>query len=702
MIVGTAGHIDHGKTALVRALTGVDTDRLKEEKARGITIDLGFAYLPAADGVSIGFVDVPGHEKFVHTMVAGAGGVDFALLVVAADDGVMPQTREHVAIMDLLGLARGIVALTKGDLVSDERRRDVAAEIADLLAETSLAGSTIAPVSVVTGEGIDFLRDRLIEAARGVERHGSARRFRLAVDRSFVLPGVGTVVTGTVLSGAVAIDDRVTVSPSGIAARVRSIHAQNRAVDRGYAGDRCALNLAGDGVAKDAIRRGDAVLDPESHAPTDRIDATLRLLPSEPKSVTQWMPARLHHAAAEVGARLVPLGDRPIAPGEQAYVQLVLERPIAAAAGDRYVLRDTSARRTIGGGRFLDLRAPTRKRRTPERMAVLQACSIEAPDEALAALARGGVGYVDLKAFARDRMLGADEIDRLADRLGLVRIAFASTQAAFADEIWAWLASAIHDKVAAYHADNPDLHGIGRERLRSALHRQMPAPLFTAVLQHLSRRKDVVLDGAWVRLPEHQARLTAGDEAMWADVRPLIGGDERFRPPRVRDIAGMIDRSETDVRRLLKLLSRLGKVDEVAHDHFFLRDAVGEMVETVADLAEKAQGGQFTAAAFRDRLDNGRKVAIQILEFFDRHGVTLRRGDLRRINRHRFDLFRPAADQPLRLPNDGRESSLVGRPDFKSGRGREPVFGGFDSHSLPPKSTKTTAAMRRRKLSRVI
>ena len=311
MIVGTAGHIDHGKTALVRALTGVDTDRLKEEKARGITIDLGFAYLPAANGVSIGFVDVPGHEKFVHTMVAGAGGVDFALLVVAADDSVMPQTREHIAIMDLLGLARGIVALTKVDLVSDERRQDVTAEIAGVLAETSLAGSAIAPVSVVTGEGVDALRDRLIEEARRVERHVSARRFRLAVDRSFVLAGVGTVVTGTVLSGAVAIDDRVTVSPSGIAARVRSIHAQNRAVDRGHAGDRCALNLVGGDVAKDAIRRGDAVLDPELHAPTDRIDATLRLLPSESKPVAQWTPARLHHAAADVGARLVLLRDRP-------------------------------------------------------------------------------------------------------------------------------------------------------------------------------------------------------------------------------------------------------------------------------------------------------------------------------------------------------------------------------------------------------
>ncbi len=686
MIIGTAGHIDHGKTALVRALTGVDTDRLKEEKARGITIDLGFAYLPTPDGPPLGFVDVPGHEKFIHTMVAGAGSIDFALLVVAADDGVMPQTREHLAIIDLLGVAHGIVALTKVDLVSSERRKIVAAEVTQTLAETGLAGSSVVPVSVVTGQGVDALRAKLFAAASGVERPASTRRFRLAVDRSFSLTGVGTVVTGTVLSGAVKVGDHVKISPSGLSARVRSIHAQNRATDRGQAGDRCALNLAGDSVTKEAIRRGDAVLDPKLHAPTERIDATLRVLASEPKPIAQWMPVRLHHAAADIGARIVLLEDRPIAPGAQARVQLVFERAIAAAVGDRYVLRDTSARRTIGGGRFLDLRAPSRKRRSPERMAVLDACSIEEPALALAALARCPSGYVDLDAFARDRMLGVNEADGLADDLGLVRIAFEDTQAALAREVWTQTRDGIRDWLAAYHGDNPDLAGIGRERLRLALKPRLPAPLFTAVLQELSRRKDVALDGAWVRLPDHEARLTAADERMWGEVRPLIAGKERFRPPRVRDIAGMIGAAEADVRRLSKLLSRLGKVDEVARDHFFLRGTVGEMVETAVELAAAAPAGQFTAAEFRDRLDNGRKVAIQILEFFDRHGVTLRRGDLRRVNKHRLDLFRRPAGEMPQLPNDGRESPPVGRPDFKSGGGREPVFGGFDSHSLPPKS----------------
>jgi selenocysteine-specific elongation factor len=670
MIVGTAGHIDHGKTALVRALTGVDTDRLKEEKARGITIDLGFAYLPAPDGKMLGFVDVPGHEKFIHNMLAGAGGIDFVLLAVAADDGVMPQTREHLAIVDLLGVDRGIVALTKVDLVSVEQRQAVAAQIARTLDGTGLAASEIMPVSTVSGEGLDELRARLFSQAQAVAGAAPKGRFRLAVDRSFSLTGVGTVITGTVLSGMVAVADHVKISPSGQPARVRSIHAQNHPVDRGQASERCALNLAGDGIAKDAIHRGDMVLDPELHAPADRIDATLRLLADEPKPATQWMPVRLHHAAAELGARLVLLGDGPIKPGGQGRIQLVLERPIAAAVGDRFVVRDTSAQRTIGGGRFLDLRAPARRRRTPQRMAQLDACAKEDCGRALAALLACAPGYVDLTGFARDRALDADEVERLAKNLRLVRIKQQRAVLALSPERWNELERGMLERLAAFHADNPDLPGMGLERLRLSVEPRLPVPAFVSAVQALARAKQVVLDGAWVRLPAHEVRLTGSEQSLWLDVNPLMTGNARFRPPRVRDIAATIERDEGDIRALFKLLSRLGKIDEVAHDHFFLRDAVAEMVEIAVDLAAKAPSGEFGAAQFRDRLENGRKLAIQILEFFDRHGVTLRRGDLRRINRPRLRLFARGADEQFLSRELGRESSPVGRPDFKSGRGR--------------------------------
>jgi len=309
VIIGTAGHIDHGKTTLVRALTGVDTDRLKEEKERGISIDLGFAYLPAEDGSVLGFVDVPGHEKFVRNMLAGATGIDFVLLVVAADDGVMPQTVEHLAIVDLLGIERGVVALTKVDAVPDARRVEVRRDIARLLAGTGLEGADIVPVSTVTGEGIADLRLRLLAEAKALAARAATGRFRLSVDRSFALAGAGTVVTGTVLSGRVSVGDAVMLSPLGLAARVRAIHAQNRPAQQGLAGERCGLNLAGERISKNAVSRGDMVLDPGLHAPTDRIDASLRLLAGEPKPVTQWLPVRLHHAAASIGGRVVLLQD---------------------------------------------------------------------------------------------------------------------------------------------------------------------------------------------------------------------------------------------------------------------------------------------------------------------------------------------------------------------------------------------------------
>ncbi len=713
MIVGTAGHIDHGKTALVRALTGVDTDRLKEEKARGISIDLGFAYLPAADGSVLGFVDVPGHEKFVHNMLAGATGIDFVLLAVAADDGVMPQTREHLAIVDLLGIERGIVVLTKADRVAPSLRAQVIEDIKQLLGGSGLAGAEILPASAVTGEGVLELRERLFAMARTIHARSVRGRFRLAVDRSFTLAGAGTVVTGTVLCGALTVGDRVVVSPSGLAARVRSIHAQNRPTERGVAGERCALNLTGEGISKDVIARGQMIVDPVLHAPTDRIDAAFKLLAAESKAVGQWMPVRLHHAASEVGARIVLLGDAPIAPGAAAPIQLVLERPIAAAAGDRFVLRDTTGQRTIGGGTFLDLRAPARKRRGPERLAQLAAHALADPQAALAALLDRPPFYVDLPAFARDRALSAADSAAVAGCCDAIEVQTSATTLVLAAATWLRLKRSLSATLEKFHLDHPDLQGVGLEPLRLQLQPRLPAAGFAAVLRALVSSGEIALDGAWVRLKGHTVRLTPDDEKLWARIAPLLGGGNRFRPPRVRDIAGVLAVPESGVRRLLKLLGRMGRVDEVAHDHFFLRAAVAEMVEIILDCSAQAPNGQFTAAQFRDRVDNGRKVAIQILEFFDRHGVTLRRGDLRRVNNHRLDLFRrlggDMADADGKTSDgktsdgktsdgeisdgeisdgeiSGRESPPVGRPDFKSGRGREPVLGGFDSLSLPPRS----------------
>jgi selenocysteine-specific elongation factor len=687
MIVGTAGHIDHGKTSLVHRLTGVDTDRLKEEKARGISIDLGFAYWPRPSGEIVGFVDVPGHEGLVHNMLAGATGIDFVVLVVAADDGVMPQTREHLAIMDLLGLRQGVVALNKCDLAGGDRRAAAAANIEAVLAGTGLEGAPIVPVSAVTGEGLAELTARIDAALARKTARPTAGLFRLAVDRSFTLTGLGTAVTGTVLSGTVKVDDRVIVSPSGREARVRSINAQDRPVEQGEAGQRCALVLAGPAISREAVRRGDVVVDPALHAPTARIDATLRVLPGERRPIGQWFPVKVHHAAAEVPGRIVVLREAPIAPGETAYVQLVLERPLAAAVGDRFVVRDTSSSRTVGGGTLIDLRAPERRRRTPERQAEIAALVRPDPADTLAHALQGPLGWLDLGTFCRDRALASATAEQLKSNLALVVLDAKGRPMVALPTTWEGLRTRIGTALDQFHGDRPDLPGIGMEQLRIGQKPALPAPVFVSALRRLAEAGELVLDRTWVRRPGHEVRFSPEEERIWALIRPRLAG-EPYRPPRVRDITKAMGVDEGFVRRLMRLAARRGDVEEIAHDHFFLRPVVERMAEIAIDVAAHVEDGRFTAAQFRDRLDNGRKVAIQILEFFDRHGFTIRRQDLRRINPARVDLYAPqavpTAGQTAAPADIGGVPLPVGRPDFKSGWGRQTASGGFDSHPPPP------------------
>jgi selenocysteine-specific elongation factor len=378
------------------------------------------------------------------------------------------------------------------------------------------------------------------------------------------------------------------------------------------------------------------------HAPTDRIDAALRLAPGEAAPLRQWLAVRLHHAATEVGAHVVRLDDEPVPAGGATMVQFVLDRMVAAGAGDRFVIRDAAGRRTLGGGRFLDLRAPARKRRTAERRGQLQALALQDPASVLRALLAAPPHHVDWSALCRDHALSPAQAQALAAELDLVILGSADGATALLPGAWAAFASALEAALSAFHADHPDLQGMARDRLRLMLAPRLPAPAFAAALQKLACKEGVALDGAFVRLASHTVCLTEADEALWSEIAPLLGDAARFRPPRVRDIGDTLGRPEGEIRRLCKLCARLGRVDEVAHDHFFLRGTVWEMAQITADLSARASDGAFTAAQFRDQLDNGRKVAIQILDFFDRHGLTLRRGDLRRIDRRRLDLFEAA------------------------------------------------------------
>ncbi|MDR3529961.1 MAG: selenocysteine-specific translation elongation factor [Rhodopila sp.] len=624
MIIGTAGHVDHGKTALVKALTGVDTDRLAEEKRRGITIDLGYAYTD-----DFGFIDVPGHERFVHTMLAGASGIDTALLVVALPEGIKPQTREHLQILSLLGIDHGVVALTKADLAAD-RIPEVTTALRALLAGTPLSGAPMIPVSAVTGQGIDDLRAALL-ASVGTSR-GQKGYPRLSVDRAFTLSGAGLIVTGTLVSGRIVVDDRLMLSPSGLELRVRGLHAQNKPATEAVAGQRVALNIAGPRLSKDAVTRGDWVLHPDLHAPTAGIDARITLLPDAPRAMRQDTQVHLHLGAAHVMARVSLLDRERLEPGEGAFVRLSLQQPIGALARDRIVLRDTGATCTIGGGVVLDPFPPRRGRRTPARLAQLGALEAADATEALRRLLAVAPGWTDRALFMRAR--NVPEADRAALIASVPAIAAGGlilSPAAFDGVRRAVLAA-----LAAHHRASPELPGLQAERLRLLVADRPPVTGFAGILEALLREQAIAQDGPWFRLPGHRISLSPQDEKLWRAARPLIAA-ERFRPPRTRDIAAALKVPETATRTTLKRLQRMGQVMEIAPDHFFLRETVAEMAAIAAEAVD--DDGLLTAAAFRDRLENGRKVAIQILEFFDKAGVTIRSGDVRRVRMDRLRLF---------------------------------------------------------------
>jgi len=634
MIVGTAGHIDHGKTLLVKALTGVDTDRLKEEKARGITIELGFAYVPIPDtataerpeGEILGFVDVPGHERFVHTMLAGAASIDFVVLVVAADDGVMPQTREHVQILDLLGLREGVVALNKIDLVDADRRRDVAAQIESLLAGTTLAGADILPVSAATGEGVGELKARLLLEAASRPERAARGAFRLGVDRSFSVPGAGTVVTGAIGSGTVAVGDRVVVLPRGFEVRVRALHAQGRPVSRAFAGERAAVNLAG--IEKDALGRGDWLCDPHHRSLTQRFDARLKLLASETRPLRSWAPVHLHTGTSAVAGRVVLLeGDR-LEPGGRALAQLVLDAGLPLRFGDRFVIRDAAAERTIGGGSVIDPRAPQRKRRTPERLAQLTALDDDDAGAALRKQMAIAPGIIDYSAFTVDRGLSAAEAEAVLAATAPRVAETPSGRFVAAPEAVARLGMQVEAVLASFHATSPELGGMPQDALRLKLAPRPSRAQTTALLAMLAGEGAVVVEAGRVRLPSHSSALGAADQKLWERIERLIA-ENRHRPPQVRELAELAGQPITAVRRLCKTMARLGVVVEVANDRFFLRGALLEMAEMAAELAKTSASASFTAAQFKDRAGCGRNVGIQVLEFFDRRGVTLRKGDHR-------------------------------------------------------------------------
>ena len=638
MIVATAGHVDHGKTSLVRALTGIDTDRLPEEKRRNLTIDLGFAYMPLEGGEVLGFVDVPGHERFIRNMLCGVAAIDFALLVVAADDGVMPQTREHLAILELMGVAEGAVAITKTDRVDSDRVAEVAEEIELYLDETRLAGAPCFPLSSVDGSGVDRLKAHLDAKAGEIERRPADGHFRLAVDRAFTVVGAGLVVTGTAFSGGVAVGDQLVLSPRRIPVRVRGLHAQDRKAERGRAGERLALNIVGQSVGKDDVARGDWVVAEAAHLPARRIDAIVRILDDETRPVAHWTPVHLHLAASDVTGRLALLEAKSLAPGQSGLAQLVLDRPIGAMHGDRFVLRDQSATRTIGGGSVADILPPARGRARPARLAYLKAVMRPDPFAALQTAIDGAEDEVDLVNFARARNLIDDAREKIFAAAGMVRLRDGDRDIALSKPRWARLKSAVGSALAGWHERNEDAVGPTEANLRSAMEPRIAVGLLKIAIPYLEREGVLVREGARVRLPDHRPRMSAADEALWRSLETLLeeGGT---RPPLIGEIA---ERTGMDTRRIATFLGRaakLGLVVGAAKNRYFTPAALRSLAESLEAAAEDSADRTVTAASFRDKAGIGRNLAIEVLEYFDKIRFTRRAGNERKILRPADQVF---------------------------------------------------------------
>lgn len=632
LILGTAGHIDHGKTSLVRALTGINTDRLPEEKSRGITIELGFAHLELPGGLQFGIVDVPGHERFVRTMVAGVGGMDMVMLVIAADEGVMPQTREHLEICQLLGVKRGLVVLTKSDMVEPDWLDLVEEEVRDYLVGSFLEEAPIVPASSRTGAGIEAVKAELARLAVQVDEKKTEGPFRLPVDRVFTVTGFGTVVTGTLLSGTISVGDEVELLPSGLPARVRGVQTHGRRGDAASAGQRVAVNLQG--VEHTEVERGDIVVPRGVYRTTRAVDARLDYLPSAPRELRHRSTLRLHSATYEVPAQVILLDRDALIPGDSAYIQLRLRHPVLLLPGDPFVLRSYSPQATLGGGRVLDPMPPRRRRRSDEALALLQALGEHSEPDTVRLLVSGslltGICFEDivvrggLSARRTEAVMAAllstGEVVQMVrePRLFLSRASFASLKGLLLSE------------VEGYLRDNPLREGLGKEELKTRLPRRSDPRFFTPLLASLEKEGKIVVDRDLVKLPGRKGTVTVDQADFQVRVEKALqrGG---YEPPTIKEMCDSLHCVEKMLLEHLNILAREGRAVKVKSDIFYAPEPVADIREKL--MAYLRDKGEIMPPEFRELTGLSRKFMIPLLEFFDQEKMTIRVGDKRILRR---------------------------------------------------------------------
>jgi selenocysteine-specific elongation factor len=637
-IIGTAGHIDHGKTSLIKALTGQDTDRLKEEKERGISIDLGFAHLDLSDGTSAGIVDVPGHERFIKNMLAGAHGIDLVLFTVAADDGVMPQTEEHLDIVHLLGVKMAIFVITKADLVSPSRITDVEEEIKILTLGTLLENSPVVAISSVTGDGLTELKNLIAHTLKSCNKPAPKGYFRLPVDRAFVLQGHGVVVTGTALSGELKASERVRCLPGDQLFRVRSLQVHGRSVDSAGWGQRIAINLSGSDKAD--VARGDVICHEKLSLVSDRFDARLEVRPAATKGIKNHQRVRVHLGTAERLAKIILLGEKDKLESKQSgYCQINLNEPLLVLRGDHFIVRDETAQRTLAGGLVINPWAKKHRRGESDLHSRLEA--LDRGD--IAELTQRFIDESSFFALAIEpiyQFLNREEGEiraALNTMKGLRAISAEGEKVYTTDNKWQTLRGSLLKALNDFHASHPLVPGMDMEEVRGKLSFELSPKTFRAVVDMLIGEKTVIKEENWLRSPEHRLKLGGQDKSLMDKIKKILG-DQPMAPPDLKDIEKQLGVSRSKLMDVIRLMEREGSVVRVTTDLYFLASCV-EKVKGVL-YKKLLEQGEISAAGFRDLLGSSRKYTIALLEYFDRDGTTVRIGDIRRLK------SRPNAPSP--------------------------------------------------------
>jgi selenocysteine-specific elongation factor len=628
-IIGTAGHIDHGKTSLIKALTGQDTDRLKEEKERGISIDLGFAHLDLPDGTSAGVVDVPGHERFIKNMLAGAHGIDLVLFTVAADDGVMPQTEEHLDIVHLLGVKMAIFVITKADLVPPSRLAEVEEEIQILTLDTLLENSPVIAVSSTTGQGLAELTELISKMLRSGRKSAPSGYFRLPVDRAFVLQGHGVIVTGTALSGEVRTGDHVRCLPGNESFRVRSLQVHGRSVETAGWGQRVAMNLTGPERA--SIERGQVICHEKLSLTSDRFDAFLEVRPAAAKGIKNHQHVRVHLGTAERLGKVVLLGPKPKAePKESTYCQISLTEPLLVLRNDHFIVRDETAQKTLAGGIVIHPWAQRHKRGESDlqsRLEALHQGDLTSLTETFLNTAEEFA--LPLESIQQFLNLREEEARKQVESIKTLRAFSAEGERVYATESkWLRVKETILKVLQDFHASRPLVPGMEMEELRGKLPFKLSPKIFRVVVDTLADEKAIGKEDNLLRLASHRIELGGQEKTLMDKIKKILG-EQPMAPPDLKDIEKQAGVPRVKLNEVIRLLERDGSIIRVATDLYFLASCVDNVKSVLhKTLSEK---GEISAATFRDLLGSSRKYTIALLEYFDRLGTTVRIGDVRRL-----------------------------------------------------------------------